>query len=370
MNPQRIVSRTEWLVARKELLKKEKESTRQRDALAAARRALPLVEIQKEYLFEGPSGRVSLRDLFQGRSQLIVNHFMFDPGWEEGCKSCSHFADNYAGILVHLAARDTSFAAISRAPLSKIEAFKARMGWSFPWFSSYANDFNLDFAVTIDIEEVEGRGEYNYERAATLFKAGKIWFPKGELPGLSVFLRHGNRVFHSYSTYQRGLDIFLNTYNFLDVTPLGRQEEDGRIQAWIRHHDRYDGINSSRTESDMTLQALLDTYYAGLARRKGWDETIADDFVFTGANPGNGSRGKAAYSEVLHRFSRMFETVRVKQLIIQGDMASAVVTYGAVSPSGKKATFDISEVWTARNGKLASLTIYFDTASWTAFMAD
>jgi len=140
---------------------------------------------------------------------------------------------------VHLAARDTGLVAISRAPISKIEAFRTRMGWSFPWFSSAGNDFNVDFAVTVDVDAAEGSAEYNYERAERLFNAGKIWFRKGELPGMSVFLRRDDRVFHNYSTYQRGLDLFLNTYNFLDMTPLGRQEEDGRIQAWIRHHDRY-----------------------------------------------------------------------------------------------------------------------------------
>ena len=242
MTNQRIVSRDEWLAARKELLAKEKALTRQRDAVSAALRDLPMVEVEQEYAFEGPNGPTTLRDLFQGRRQLIVYHFMFDPAWNEGCRSCSHFADNFAGSLVHLAARDTSFVAVSRAPVAKIEAFRTRMGWTFAWFSSGTSDFNRDFAVTIDVNGADGSAEYNYERVATLLKAGKVWFPKGELPGLSVFLREGNRVFHTYSTYQRGLDVFLNTYNFLDVTPLGRREEDGRIQAWIRHHDKYEGV--------------------------------------------------------------------------------------------------------------------------------
>ena len=239
MEHPRIVSRTDWLVARKALLAKEKNASRDRDALAAERRRLPMVAIDKDYVFEGTHGPVSLRDLFRGRSQLIVNHFMFDPAWEEGCKSCSHMADGYAGSLVHLAARDTSFAAVSRAPIAKLDAFKARMGWNFTWVSSGGNDFNVDFAVTVDADGADGSDEYNYEQAERLFKAGKIWFRKGELPGISVFLRSGDRVFHTYSTYQRGLDVFLNTYNLLDVTPLGRQEADGRIQAWIRHHDKY-----------------------------------------------------------------------------------------------------------------------------------
>jgi predicted dithiol-disulfide oxidoreductase (DUF899 family) len=179
----------------------------------------------------------SLRDLFQHRRQLIVYHFMFDPSWDEGCKSCSHLADNFAGALVHLAARDTSLAVVSRAPLAKIESFKRRMGWTFPWFSSFASDFNYDFHVTLD--EAQGSAEYNYESSAKLLQAGKIWLAKGELPGMSVFLREGDSVFHTYSTYQRGLDLFLNTYNFLDTTPLGRQEDGDRTQGWIRHHDKY-----------------------------------------------------------------------------------------------------------------------------------
>jgi predicted dithiol-disulfide oxidoreductase (DUF899 family) len=246
MERPRITSRAEWLVARKELLQLEKASTRQRDELAAARRRLPMVEVAKPYVFEAPSGPVTLRDLFGGHSQLIVYHFMFDPQWDEGCKSCSHFADNFTGAAVHLQARDTALVAVSRAPLAKINAFKARMRWTFPWVSSCSNDFNVDFAVTVDIEGHEGSREYNFTPAEALFKAGKIWMRKGELPGLSVFLRDGDRVFHTYSTYQRGLDLFLNTYNFLDLTPLGRQEEDGRFQAWLKHHDRYDFAQGER----------------------------------------------------------------------------------------------------------------------------
>jgi predicted dithiol-disulfide oxidoreductase (DUF899 family) len=236
---QTIVSRAEWLAARKNLLVKEKEATRLLDEVAASRRQLPMVAVDKEYAFEGTDGRVTLRDLFGRRSQLIVYHFMFDPAWDEGCKSCSHFADNIAGALAHLGARDTAWVAVSRAPIAKIDAFKARMGWRFPWVSSADSDFNRDFAVTIDATGADGSPEYNYRSAASLFAAGKIWFPKGELPGLSVFLHRDGRIFHTYSTYQRGLDAFLNTYTLLDVTPLGRQEEDGRIQSWIRHHDRY-----------------------------------------------------------------------------------------------------------------------------------
>jgi predicted dithiol-disulfide oxidoreductase (DUF899 family) len=236
MNRPQIASRAEWLAARKALLAKEKAFTRERDALSAARRQMPMVEVEKEYVFEGTAGPATLHDLFRQHRQLMVYHFMFDPSWDEGCKSCSHLADNFAGILVHLAARDTSFAVVSRAPLAKIEVFRKRMGWSFPWLSSFGNDFNYDFHVTFD--EAAGSLEYNYASAPELLKRGEIWHT-GELPGLSVFLRDCERVFHTYSTYQRGLDLLLNTYNFLDLTPLGRQEEDGKIQAWIRHHDKY-----------------------------------------------------------------------------------------------------------------------------------
>ncbi|HKE39334.1 MAG TPA: DUF899 domain-containing protein [Casimicrobiaceae bacterium] len=237
MDQPRVVSRAEWLAARRELLAEEKALTQWRDELAIERRKLPMVRIEKEYMFEDVNGRRSLRDLFERRHQLIVYHFMFDPAWDEGCKNCSHFIDNFVGGIVHLAARDTSFAVVSRAPVVKIEAFKARMGWSFAWLSSFGSDFNYDFHVTLD--QAEGSVEYNYESAATLIKQGKLWPGTKELPGLSVFLRDGEHVFHTYSTYQRGLDLLLNTYNYLDLTPLGRQEEDEGAQRWVRHHDRY-----------------------------------------------------------------------------------------------------------------------------------
>src|SRR5215472_3519388 len=233
----KAVSRADWLAARKRLLAKEKEFTHQRDALSAELRKLPMVKIEQDYIFEGPDGRKSLRDLFGKRSQLLIYHFMFDPAVEEGCKHCSHFADNFNGSVVHLGARDTAVAVISRAPLAKIEAFKKRMGWSFPWLSSFANDFNYDFHVTLD--EANGSVEYNFANASDLVAARKLWTTKGELPGLSFFLRDGDNVFHTYSAYGRGLDLFLNTYNLLDVSPLGRQEEGDRSQGWIRHHDRY-----------------------------------------------------------------------------------------------------------------------------------
>jgi predicted dithiol-disulfide oxidoreductase (DUF899 family) len=235
-----VVSREEWLRARKELLSKEKEFTRQRDALSAERRKLPMVKIEREYIFEGPGGRVNLRDLFGNHRQLIVYHFMFDPAWEEGCRGCSYVMDNSEGSIVHLAARNTAFVAVSRAPLAKLEAFKKRMGWSFPWVSSFSSEFNYDFYVTLDPEK--GGYEHNFESVPALLAAGKVCTQKGEMPGLSVFLREGNSVYHTYSTYQRGLDLFLNTYNFLDLTPLGRHEEPGQKMAWLRHHDKYPAI--------------------------------------------------------------------------------------------------------------------------------
>jgi len=231
MERPKVVSRDEWTAARRQLLVKEKELNRRRDALSAERRKLPMVKIEKEYVFQGPEGRRSLAELFEGRRQLLVYHFMFGPDWDEGCPSCSFVADNFAGSLVHLAARDTTLAVISRAPLDKITPFKKRMGWTFPWLSSFGTDFNYDFEVTLD----ERHAVYNYAPVSTQ-PAGRP--REGEREGLSVFLRDGDRLFHTYSTYQRGLDPFLNTYNFLDLTPLGRQEGDG-IMRWLRHHDRY-----------------------------------------------------------------------------------------------------------------------------------
>jgi predicted dithiol-disulfide oxidoreductase (DUF899 family) len=230
-----IVSHERWISARKELLRREKEFTRQREALAAERRKLPMERIEKEYVFEGSDGRRTLGDLFEGRPQLIVYHFMFDPAWEQGCKNCSFVADHFDGTLAHLAARDTSFAVISRAPLAKIEGYKRRMGWRFPWLSSFGTDFNYDFQATID----EAHPDCNYRRAyheADLKGKGPT---EGEAPGLSVFLRDGAHLYHAYSTYLRGLDEFINTYNFLDHTPLGRHE-DGQGMFWVRRHDQYD----------------------------------------------------------------------------------------------------------------------------------
>jgi predicted dithiol-disulfide oxidoreductase (DUF899 family) len=216
-----VVSREEWLAARKELLAKEKEATRARDALNAERRGLPMVEVEKDYVFEGPDGEATLLDLFKGRRQLIVQHFMFDPEWEEGCPSCTYFADDL-GHLPHLHEKDTSFVVVSRAPLEKIEPYKRRRGWTFPWYSSYGNDFNYDFHVTMD--ESVAPAEYNYRTKAEHERRGMPWYTEGEQPGVSVFLHEGESVFHTYSAFARGSDHLVSTAMFLDLTPLGRQE--------------------------------------------------------------------------------------------------------------------------------------------------
>lgn len=228
-----IVSHEEWLAARKELLKKEKKSLQLLDQLSAERRELPWVEVEKNYVFDGPDGRVTLAELFAGRSQLVVYHFMFGPDWEEGCPSCSFVSDHLDGALPHLAARDVTLVAVSRAPLAKIAGFKKRMGWDFPWVSSNSSDFNADFHVSFTQEEMaRGKVNYNY----TLQE-----FPSAEAPGLSVFYKDASgTVFHTYSTYGRGLDLFLGTYRILDTVPKGRDEEHLAFpMEWVRYHDRY-----------------------------------------------------------------------------------------------------------------------------------
>ena len=228
----KVVSRDEWLVARKALLAKEKELTRHRDAVNAERRRLPMVRIDKPYVFEGPAGKASLLDLFEGRRQLIVYHFMYDPGWDEGCPSCSFLVDNI-GHLAHLRARKTSLALVSRAPMARIEPFRKRMGWTIPWYSSFGSDFNYDFHVTLD--EAVAPVEYNYTDKAMLVQKGEAYFTQGESHGLSVFLRDGDTILHTYSTYARGADLIVGTYNYLDLTPLGRQED------WEEPTGRSDG---------------------------------------------------------------------------------------------------------------------------------
>ena len=223
-----VVSREEWLAARKRLLAEEKELTRRRDALNAERRRLPMVLIEEDYEFAGPDGPARLLDLFEGRRQLIVGYFMFDPRWEQGCASCSADADEVSqGLLDHLHARDTTFAYVSRAPLEKLERYKARRGWSFPWYSSYGSSFNYDFGVRLDESVVTL--EYNYRSKAYHERAGTAYYFEGEepleQPGTSYFLRDGERVFHTYSTYGRGAEMIGGSYYYLDLTALGRQED-------------------------------------------------------------------------------------------------------------------------------------------------
>ena len=229
----KVVSSAEWLAARKEFLAKEKEFTRLRDELSRQRRELPWEKIEKPYVFDGPNGKATLAELFDGRSQLIVYHFMFGPGWKEGCPSCSFLADHFDGPAVHLANRDVTLAVVSRAPLTEIEAFKKRMGWRFKWVSSFGSDFNRDYHVSFTKDEMAaGKVLYNY---------GMTEFPSEEAPGASVFYKDAaGNIFHTYSSYGRGLDILLGAYNFLDLAPKGR-DEDGLAftMAWVRHHDRY-----------------------------------------------------------------------------------------------------------------------------------
>ena len=234
MESPRVVSQSEWLAARKELLKKEKELTHLRDALSAERRKLPWVKVEKEYIFDTPAGKKKLAELFDGRSQLIVYHFMFGPEWEEGCPSCSFNMDHTDGALVHLAQRDVAFLAVSRAPLPKIEAFRKRMGWRFRWASSNQNDFNRDFHVSFTKAEMaNGKVYYNFEMSE---------FPSEEAPGISVFYNkdEAGNVFHTYSAYARGTETLINTYNYLDLVPKGRDEDALPFtMSWIRHHDHY-----------------------------------------------------------------------------------------------------------------------------------
>ncbi len=208
-----IAASEQWLAARKALLAQEKELTKQQDRLSAARRRLPMVKIEKDYMFDGPAGKVSLLDLFEGRRQLIVYHFMFDPAWDKGCDGCTGYV-NALGDLSMLQERDTSFVIISRAPLAKLEAYKALKGWDRPWYSSFGSDFNYDFHVTLD-EQITP-AEYNYRRKPE---------DKGEVPGTSVFFRMGDDIFHTYSTYARGGEYLTNASSLLDITPYGRQED-------------------------------------------------------------------------------------------------------------------------------------------------
>jgi predicted dithiol-disulfide oxidoreductase (DUF899 family) len=233
-----VVSRDEWLAARKALLAKEKEFSKARDQLSAARRALPWVKVEKSYVFDGPAGKETLADLFGGKSQLLVYHFMLGPGWAQGCPSCSFLADHFDGAAIHLAQRDVTLVVVSRAPLAEIKAYKKRMGWRFKWVSSFGSDFNRDYHVSFSKDEVAGEVEYNYAM-------GK--FPSEEAPGISAFIKDkAGGVFHTYSSYARGLDILLGTYNFLDMAPKGRDEDNlPWTMAWVRRHDEYEGAAKS-----------------------------------------------------------------------------------------------------------------------------
>ena len=232
MQQNQVVSQEEWLEARKELLTKEKEFTRLRDQLSQQRRELPWAKVDKEYVFEGPDGPETLSDLFAGRSQLIVYHFMYGPEWDEGCKSCSFMADNYDNIIVHLNQRDVTMVTISRAPLETLLAFQKRMGWHFKWLSSASNEFNFDYHVSATPEEMDNGGMYyNYRQND---------FVMEEAPGATVFYKdEAGNIYHTYSTYERGLDMFLTAYHYLDLVPKGR-DEDGRGMFWVRHHDKYE----------------------------------------------------------------------------------------------------------------------------------
>ena len=229
----RIVSRQDWVEARRRLLAEEKAFTHARDALSARRRELPWVRVEKSYVFDGPDGECTLAGLFDGRSQLLVYHFMFGPDWEEGCPSCSYMADHFDGARQHLVQRDVSLVAVARAPIGRIEAFRQRLGWRFPFVSSFRSDFNRDFDVSFAKDGAGTEVYYNY---------GMTEFPADEAPGVSAFYRNeAGEIFHTYSAYARGLDILVGAYNWLDIAPKGRDED--RLEwsmAWVRHHDRYE----------------------------------------------------------------------------------------------------------------------------------
>jgi predicted dithiol-disulfide oxidoreductase (DUF899 family) len=231
-----VVSRDEWIAERKKLLAREKELTRLSDQIARERRALPWVRVDKNYVFDTLEGPRTLSELFEGRHQLLVQHFMFAPGWEQGCKSCSYMADHNDGANLHLAQRDVTLLAISRAPLADIEKFRQRMGWKFKWVSSYGTDFNHDFGVNFTQDEMSsGKVDYNYVKQP---------FPHEEAPGISAFYKDdAGEVFHTYSRYGRGVEVMMHTYALLELTPKGRDEDAlDYPMAWVRHHDRYEPV--------------------------------------------------------------------------------------------------------------------------------
>jgi predicted dithiol-disulfide oxidoreductase (DUF899 family) len=227
-----IVSRDEWIAARKALLEKEKEWTRLRDRLSAERRALPWVRIEKPYVFEGPNGTDSLGDLFAGRSQLVIKHFMFGPGWKDPCVGCSFESDHIDGAVVHLEHHDVSYVAVARAPYPEIAAVHRRMGWRFKWVSSFGSDFNYDFNASFTQEQIAaGRAVYNYRDGAT---------PMEEMSGRSIFYKdESGAIFHTYSSFARGGEVMLSTYALLDMTPKGRNEKNN-LTDWVKLHDRYE----------------------------------------------------------------------------------------------------------------------------------
>ena len=234
MEKHRVVSHADWIAARKDFLAKEKEFTRMRDELSRQRREMPWERVEKNYVFDGPEGKVSLADLFAGKSQLIVYHFMFDPGWDAGCKNCSFWADNYNPAVIYLNHRDANLVAISHAPLAKLEAYRKRMGWSFKWVSSGGNDFNYDYHVSANADEV-AKGEVNYT-----YRSLKT--SNHERPGVSIFYKDADgNIFHTYSTYERGLDMLNGTYHLIDLLPKGRDEAGLQFtMSWVHRHDEYE----------------------------------------------------------------------------------------------------------------------------------
>jgi predicted dithiol-disulfide oxidoreductase (DUF899 family) len=241
LNKHKVVSPNDWMEARKQLLAQEKEFTRLRDQLSRQRQELPWVKVEKDYVFDGPAGKTTLAELFEGRSQLVVYHFMFAPDWEEGCPSCSFWADNFNAIAIHLNHRDVTMIAISRAPSEKLEAFRRRMGWNFKWFSSGNNEFNYDYHVSFTPEELKGEVEYNYAKRVQSYWTGSDE-GSSDLPGVSVFYKdeEGN-IYHTYSTYTRGIDTLNTAYNYLDLVPKGRDEAElDWPMAWLRYHDKYE----------------------------------------------------------------------------------------------------------------------------------
>jgi len=260
MEPHRIVSREEWIAAHKAHLAEEKALTHARDALAEKRRSLPWVKVDTTYTFDTPHGRKTLAELFNGRSQLIVYHFMLGPDWEEGCKGCSFVSDHIDGALLHVEQRDVAYVAVSRAPLEKIEAFKKRMGWQFRWVSSFGSDFNYDYHVSFTPEQrKKGQVYYNFE----INDAAAADFDSDEMPGVSVFYRDDSGdVFHTFSAYGRGGEPLIGTYSLLDLTPKGRDEVHGMLD-WLRHHDRYDGVRSAAGEGAGADAAAAAQHEAG-----------------------------------------------------------------------------------------------------------